>query len=427
MNQSFHGVILDSLLKYSEDDSFPKHLETEKRQLGQLMQEGLRQGYIRPLPRTIYTMDRVEDAFRFLASGKHIGKVVIEMDDSRGQGNQLVISPEPAALSNTSFDPKKSYLMIGGFGGVGLELLQWMSHKGAQHFMVNSRKGISNKYQQFIVDRLESTGVTVHVSQTDCTSQSGAQKLIREAIKVSPSGKLGGIFNSALVLYDSMFTEQNFENFMKVYEPKAQVAIHLDQVARKLCPDMDYFVCFSSLSGIRGNIGQTNYNFANSLMDSLCDARKRDGLPSLSVALGLVGDVGFVSDMGSLSGSRELTIAGSAAQRINSIMSCLDRFLSYPVGISNVSCHVRPQQVEGASAGEKADLIKMVGNILGIKDFDSLDANTTLASLGVDSLMAVEIKQTVESVTGQEFSQKDLKDMTVGKLRELNAEVQAGK
>lgn len=51
------------------------------------------------------------------------------------------------------------------------------------------------------------------------------------------------------------------------------------------------FVVFSSVSCGRGNAGQTNYGMANSVMERICEQRKRDGLPGVAIQWGAIGEV----------------------------------------------------------------------------------------------------------------------------------------
>lgn len=64
-----------------------------------------------------------------------------------------------------------------------------------------------------------------------------------------------------------------------------------------MCPQLEHFVVFSSVSCGLGNIGQTNYGMSNSIMERICEDRKKAGLPGLAVQWGAVGDVGLVADM----------------------------------------------------------------------------------------------------------------------------------
>ena len=69
---------------------------------------------------------------------------------------------------------------------------------------------------------------------------------------------------------------------MQVFKPKMNGTINLDLVTRDICKDsLDWFVVFSSISSGYGNQGQTNYGYANSSMERICELRKEDGLPGI--------------------------------------------------------------------------------------------------------------------------------------------------
>jgi fatty acid synthase len=90
---------------------------------------------------------------------------------------------------------------------------------------------------------------------------------------------------------------QTEADFVASARPKALATCHLDKLSRQLCPHLHHFVVFSSLVSGRGSAGQTNYGMNNSIMERICEARIRDGLPGLAVQWGAVGDVGLVAEM----------------------------------------------------------------------------------------------------------------------------------
>lgn len=63
------------------------------------------------------------------------------------------------------------------------------------------------------------------------------------------------------------------------FSDEVSLSCSAPRVTRKKCPDLDYFVVFSSVSCGRGNAGQSNYGFANSTMERICEQRHNDGLP----------------------------------------------------------------------------------------------------------------------------------------------------
>ena len=89
------------------------------------------------------------------------------------------------------------------------------------------------------------------------------------------------------VLSDGMMENQTMETFQKVLAPKVTGTQHLDQITREMCTsDLEWFVVFSSVSCGRGNGGQSNYGFANSVMERICERRCRDNLPGKSCRRG---------------------------------------------------------------------------------------------------------------------------------------------
>jgi hypothetical protein len=99
------------------------------------------------------------------------------------------------------------------------------------------------------------------------------------------------------VLRDRLLENQTEADFAASAGPKALASHHLDVLSRQMCPHLCHFVVFSSVSCGRGNAGQTNYGMNNSIMERICEARVRDGLPGLAVQWGAVGDVGLVAEM----------------------------------------------------------------------------------------------------------------------------------
>lgn len=142
----------------------------------------------------------------------------------------------------------------------------------------------------------------------------------------------------------------------------------LYRVTRQLCPELSYFVVFSSVSCGRGNAGQSNYGFANSAMERVCEQRRHDGLPGLAVQWGAIGDVGVVLET---MGGNEAVIGGTLPQRIASCMEVLDHFLNQqgPVMSSFV---LAEKAVSAKSEGSgQRDLVEAVAHILGECNVDN--------------------------------------------------------
>lgn len=156
----------------------------------------------------------------------------------------------------------------------------------------------------------------------------------------------------------------------------------------------------------RGNAGQTNYGMANSVMERIIEQRHNEGLPAKAVQWGAVGEVGLVADMAE--DKIDMEIGGTLQQRISSCLVELDALLtvqSEPIVSSMVVAEKR------ASAG-KGNLIESVLNIMGIRDIKTVSTTATLSEVGMDSLMAVEIKQTLEREFEIFLTPQDLRALT---------------
>ncbi|PIO30637.1 hypothetical protein AB205_0176770 [Aquarana catesbeiana] len=182
------------------------------------------------------------------------------------------------AIPRTSFPPTKSYIITGGLGGFGLELAQWLIERGARNLILTSRSGIRNGYQAKQVQSWKEAGITIVVSTKDVASIGGTRQLIDAASQLGP---VGGIFNLAMVLKDAMIENLSTKLFQDVNKPKYDGTLNLDSVSREKCLELDHFVVFSSVSCGRGNAGQSNYGFANSTMERICEKRRQDNLPGM--------------------------------------------------------------------------------------------------------------------------------------------------
>jgi fatty acid synthase len=375
------------------------------------MKEGIENGTVRPMKRTIFDIDKSEEAFRYMASGKHMGKVIIKIRDE--EHNEVSTnSLKMLAIPRTVFKSNKSYIITGGLGGFGLELVNWMIERGAHKFVLTSRTGPKEPYQYYRLKYFADIGVKVIISTKDVSTPEGAQQLITEASSLGP---IGGIFHLSMVLSDGLFENQTIESFKKVCAPKSTAILNLDTISRQVCDQIDYFVAFSSVSCGVGNPGQSNYGLANSVMERVCDLRRADGLHGFAIQWGAIGDVGYVID--NIRGN-DVVICGSLPQRIPSCLSSLDRLLQSEYSVCS---SIIKADFQFESMGIKANLMKTVAHILGLKEYSNLDSNTTLVELGMDSLMGVEVKQTLERDYELVLSMQDIRKLSISKILEISA------
>lgn len=279
-NIAFHGIQLEMLFEDCAD----------KRETIRFVTEGIENGVVRPLPTKVFREEYLEQGFKFMATGKHIGKILLKIRDEELQKNVLPMPKTVAAIPRTYMNPEKSYVLIGGLGGFGLELANWMIDRGARFIILVSRTGIRTGYQAFRVQHWRDRGIKIIISTADITTSSDAERLINESNQLAP---VGGIFNLAAVLRDGLLENLQIADFEMVTLPKVNGTRNLDATSRKSCPLLDHFVVFSSLSCGRGNPGQSNYCLANSAMERMMEQRRAAGLPSLAIQWGTIRDVGL--------------------------------------------------------------------------------------------------------------------------------------
>ncbi|XP_077489970.1 fatty acid synthase-like [Amblyomma americanum] len=403
----FCGILLESL---HGDGPF---VADDKRRLRDLVQQGIASGAVRPLDITHFRRDQAEEAFRFMASGKHIGKVVLEVRPEESSLKTADASPFTVeAVARTYFYEHKCYVIIGGLGGFGLELADWMVGRGCRKLMLTSRSGVRTGYQKLHIRRWQQAGAVVLVSTLDASTGEGARQIIEEASAIGP---VGAIFNLSLVLCDALLENQTAEAFEAVCRIKVDGTRHLDELSRKLCPELDHFVAFSSIASGHGNIGQTGYGYANSAMERICERRVADGLHGLAIQWGAIGDVGVWHRTKGDDAAADVY----APQRIGNCLSVLDRFLNQKQPV--VSSFVKTERSSKTDEAKPTtrDIVETITHIFGVRNSASLDANMSLGDLGMDSLIGIEVQQTLERDYDVALSIKEIRKLTLSRLQQI--------
>src|SRR5438876_12172127 len=132
-----------------------------------------------------FPYSQVEKAFRMLQLGKHTGKIVLVPDDD----NMVLVAP-PSYRETPLFSSTKAYLMVGGLGGLGTAVAEWMYRRGARIFAFLTRSGDQKPHARKTVDWLRSKNAKVSVYQGDVAILSDVKKVVAD---VGPS--LGGVLN----------------------------------------------------------------------------------------------------------------------------------------------------------------------------------------------------------------------------------------
>uniref|UniRef100_A0A336KMM1 CSON007223 protein n=1 Tax=Culicoides sonorensis TaxID=179676 RepID=A0A336KMM1_CULSO len=397
---TFHVVIFDRFLM---DETIEN-----KQNLHQMITKGVDTGVIMPLKTHVFVASDIQQAFRFLGSGKHIGKVLIKIRNDDSSKESLPITIYPMVY----FNKHLAYIIPGGLGGFGLELADWMVLRGCRKLVLSSSRGISSAYQKYRINLWRSYGVEVIISTAHITTFDGCLKLIQVGKKL---GDIGGIFNLAVQLRDGIFENQDSTKFEDAASVKGKATLFFDKISRELCPQLEYFVAFSSVSSGLGHAEQTSYGTANSIMERIIEQRKASGYPAKAIQWGPIAEVGLIDVM--VDGKNHLNIGGMMQQRIFSCVHVLDKLLTCPDVI--VSSMVIAEKGSNTSSSTKADMITSIFKIIGIQR-EANSMNIKLSQLGMDSIASFEIKQTLENDFNLNLSIQDLYNITPQYLIDLS-------
>lgn len=249
-------------------------------------------GHIHPLhPTTVFEATHVEDAFRFMQKGLHMGRIVVRFpeDDSC-----LPLSAPVATLKTGSFRHDVSYLLVGGLGGLGRSIISWMVAGGAKRLVVVSRSSGKTAQDRAFIQQVAEAGAVVDCHAGDVADRDFLGGVIQQT---QTSGfPIAGVMQMAMVLRDVGFTNMDHASWVAATRPK----ISGTWVLHDLLPQdqsLDFFVLFSSTAGTLGNYGQANYASANTFLDSFVQYRHRLGLPASVIDISVIGDVGYVSNL----------------------------------------------------------------------------------------------------------------------------------
>lgn len=168
-----------------------------------------------------------------------------------------------------SYRPQGVYLITGGLGGLGLTVAEHIATRCPVRLALVGRSALRDKQEQRI-QLLRERGSEVLVLQADIGSEADVEAVIRRV--KSEFGAINGIIHSAGIIKDEYIVRKNTAELQEVFHPKVRGLYALDQASRK--ERLDFFVLFSSISAVIGNIGQADYAAANAVMDVFAERRQ---------------------------------------------------------------------------------------------------------------------------------------------------------
>jgi phthiocerol/phenolphthiocerol synthesis type-I polyketide synthase C len=409
-NISYFAVDIDQL-----PVSWP---DLARRLLGEVS-EALFKGEIRPLALRIFSFAELDDALRLMQSSGHIGKLVLV--PRANAGVQLRQASEIALRRDGT------YLVTGGIDGFGYECARWLAAHGAGSIALVGRRGPATPGCNTRIAELEAAGAEVRVYQGD-VSDRGSLSGVLDAVRANQL-PLRGIVHAASVVDDGLATEINVARIAAVMRPKLGGGIALDALTRE--DPIELFLLFSSATTLVGAPGQGAYVAANMALEALARRRQAQGRPALAIAWGPIEDAGYLAErpdaLASLTrrlGAKPIpaaqALAGLPALLASGLptIACADtnwgearRFLpilatplfadsrasaSPDAADESLAERLGSLDAETAFALLKTIVAEEAATILRLSA-ESIDPLRPLSELGMDSLMAVELRLALEN------------------------------
>jgi NADPH:quinone reductase-like Zn-dependent oxidoreductase/acyl carrier protein/short-subunit dehydrogenase len=243
----------------------------------------LAEGAIRPLAHRIFSFGELDDAIRLMQSSGHIGKLVLEP-----RANAGVRLREPPAIT---LRRDGTYLVTGGIEGFGFEAARWMVAHGAGSIALMGRRGAATPGCDARIEELEAAGAEVHVYRGDVADRASLAGVLEAIRAVQPP--LRGIVHAASAIDDGLAAEIEIARLQEVLRPKLGGALALDALTRN--DPIELFLLFSSATTLVGAPAQGAYVAANTALEALARRRRAEGQPALAVAWGPIADAGYLA------------------------------------------------------------------------------------------------------------------------------------
>ncbi len=379
----------------------------------------LAEGAIRPLAHRLFRFSEIDDAFRLMQASGHIGKLVLVPDADVGV--PLREPPEFAARRDGT------YLVTGGIEGFGWEAAHWLVAHGAGSIALLGRRGSDTPGCAARVAMLETAGAEVRVYRGDVADRACLAAVLDQIRAMQPP--LRGVMHAASAIEDRLAGDIELAAIDPILRPKLAGAVALDALTRE--DPIELFLLFSSATTLLGAPGQGVYVAANMAIEALARRRRAEGRPALAIAWGPIEDAGYLADRPEIRSALARRLGAApipAAQALAGLPAMIAsglpviglaeanwtearRFLpmlSTPL-FSEIRGKIGPSATDEALADRLAEMdpeaalavlrtvvAEEAARILRLPA-GGIDPLRPLSQMGMDSLMAVELRLALES------------------------------
>ena len=221
-------------------------------------------------------------SFECLPKNKDVGTAVVAVHTS------APITPRVSHGTSVRFDREATYLMTGGLGGLGRAIAVWLAERGARNLLFLSPSAGSKPKDQYLFAELESMGCTTVALRGIVQSETDVCRAIKAAKR-----PIKGVLHLAMQLRDALVLDMTYDDWRTAISPKVDGTWNLH---KKLGDSLDFFIMTSSLSTVLYQPGQSNYNAANTFMESFCQYRHSLGLPASVLNVCPIEGIGYVAE-----------------------------------------------------------------------------------------------------------------------------------
>lgn len=347
--------------------------------------------------------------------------------------------------SDYSLLPKSNgtYLVTGGFGDLGLEVLDFLVQKGARRIVVISRRPLparkdwpsTSGSMAAVIERitkLESLGTTIYAVPLDIGSPSASAELSAALDRLSLPPVLGVVHAAGVSGY-GYIKDTAASSYASVMAPKIQGALNL----HTLFPPgtLDFFVLFSSIGQIIGTPGQSAYATSNAFLDGLATHRRAQSCNTVAIqwtawrALGLASDTALVDLELNSKGVTDITVQEGfqaweylegldtdhavvtrtrvldhdEAVPCELIQDVVQRRVAPAVSATKATttsaAAMKPKSGPELKAHLNGEIKGCLSRVLHL-EVEEIDDRAAIADLGVDSVMTVALRQQLQKAMG---------------------------